>query len=89
MIAKAVEAKVVKAAKVRADTTVVSANVKYPTDSGLLARAVIKIGKLGPADQDSGWGSPAPHFGTGPARPVHGFGPANRRQLLCSVFRSK
>jgi IS5 family transposase len=31
---------------VRADTTVVSANVEYPTDSGLLAHAVTLIGKL-------------------------------------------
>src|SRR5215467_8313819 len=46
LLAKAVEAKVVKTGKVRADTTVVSANVEYPTDSGLLARAVTKIGKL-------------------------------------------
>jgi IS5 family transposase len=28
---------------VRADTTVVSANVDYPTDSGLLAKAVRRI----------------------------------------------
>jgi transposase, IS5 family len=46
LIAKGVGAKLVKTGKVRADTTVVSANVKYPTDSGLLARAVIKIGRL-------------------------------------------
>jgi IS5 family transposase len=46
LLAKAVEAKVVRTGKVRADTTVVSANVEYPTDSGLLARAVTKIGKL-------------------------------------------
>ena len=46
LLAKAVEAKVVKTGKVRADTTVVSANVEYPTDSGLLARAVTKISKL-------------------------------------------
>jgi IS5 family transposase len=36
----------VKTGKVRADTTVVSANVEYPTDSGLLARAVVLAGKL-------------------------------------------
>jgi hypothetical protein len=36
LIAKAVEAKLVKTGIVRADTTVVSGNVKYPTDSGLL-----------------------------------------------------
>src|SRR5919107_1021666 len=44
LLAKAVEARVVKTGKVRADTTVVSANVEYPTDSGLLATAVVKIG---------------------------------------------
>jgi transposase, IS5 family len=44
--AKAVAARVVKTGKVRADTTVVSANVEYPTDSGLLAHAVVKIGRL-------------------------------------------
>jgi IS5 family transposase len=37
---------VVKTGKVRADTTVVPANVKYPTDSGLLASAVVKIGRV-------------------------------------------
>jgi transposase, IS5 family len=46
LLATAVEARVVKTGKVRADTTVVSANVEYPTDSGLLAKAVVKIGKL-------------------------------------------
>jgi IS5 family transposase len=46
LLAKAVEAKVVRTGKVRADTTVVSANVEYPTDSGLLAQAVTKIGSL-------------------------------------------
>ena len=43
LLAKAVEAKLVKTGKVRADTTVVSANVEYPTDAGLLAKAVKKI----------------------------------------------
>jgi IS5 family transposase len=46
LLAKAVEAKLVKTGKVRADTTVVSANVEYPTDSGLLAHAVTRIGRL-------------------------------------------
>jgi hypothetical protein len=46
LLSTAVEARVVKTGKVRADTTVVSANVEYPTDSGLLAKAVVKIGKL-------------------------------------------
>jgi IS5 family transposase len=42
-LAKAVEAKVLKTNRVRADTTVVSANVAYPTDSGLLAKGVTKM----------------------------------------------
>jgi len=44
LLAKAVEAKVARTNKVRADTTVVPANVAYPTDSGLLAKAVRRIG---------------------------------------------
>jgi len=46
LLTRADAAKLVKTGKVRADTTVVSANVKYPTDSGLLARAVTRVGKL-------------------------------------------
>jgi IS5 family transposase len=46
LLAKAAEAKVVKLDKVRADTTVVEANVAYPTDSGLLARGVAKMARL-------------------------------------------
>ena len=38
--AKAAGAKLLRTARLRADTTVVAANVAYPTDSGLLARAV-------------------------------------------------
>ena len=40
LIAKAVGEKVIKTNQVRADTTVVAANVAYPTDSGLLVRAI-------------------------------------------------
>ena len=46
LIAKASERTLVKTGKVRADTTVVPANVEYPTDTGLLAKAVTKIGRL-------------------------------------------
>jgi len=46
LLATAVEARVVKTGKVRADTTVVSANVDYPTDTGLLARAVSRMSRL-------------------------------------------
>lgn len=46
LLAKAHERKLVKTGKVRADTTVVSANVDYPTDTGLLARAVTRMSRL-------------------------------------------
>jgi len=41
--AKAAGDKLLRTARVRADTTVISATVAYPTDSGLLARAVGKL----------------------------------------------
>jgi transposase, IS5 family len=41
--AKAAGARLLRTARVRADTTVISANVAYPTDSGLLAKAVGKL----------------------------------------------
>jgi IS5 family transposase len=40
LLAKATAAKLLRTEKVRADTTVVEADVAYPTDSGLLAKAV-------------------------------------------------
>jgi|tagenome__1003787_1003787.scaffolds.fasta_scaffold20809065_2 IS5 family transposase len=43
LLVKAVEAKVLRTNRLRADTTVVEANVAYPTDSGLLAKGVAKM----------------------------------------------
>src|SRR3954471_5405422 len=43
LLAKAAEHKVVRLDLVRADTTVVEANVAYPTDSGLLAKGVARM----------------------------------------------
>jgi transposase, IS5 family len=43
--AKAAEAKLLRTTRVRADTTVIPANVAYPTDSGLLAKAVGKLAR--------------------------------------------
>lgn len=43
LLAKAAEEKLVRLDRVRADTTVVEANVAYPTDSGLLAKAIITL----------------------------------------------
>jgi IS5 family transposase len=46
LLAKAVEARVLKTNRVRADTTVIEANVAYPSDSSLLAKGVAKIVKV-------------------------------------------
>lgn len=43
LLEKAADHKVLKTDRVRADTTVVAADVGYPTDSGLLARGVIRM----------------------------------------------
>ncbi len=43
LLVKAAGVKVVRTDKVRADTTVVAANVAFPTDSGLLTRAISMI----------------------------------------------
>jgi IS5 family transposase len=45
LLVKATEAKLLRTDKVRADTTVVEADVAYPTDSGLLAKAVGKLAR--------------------------------------------
>jgi IS5 family transposase len=45
LLAKAAQAKLLRTARVRADTTVIGANVAYPTDSGLLAKAVGKLAR--------------------------------------------
>ena len=41
--AKAAGAKLLRTARVRADTTVIAANMVYPADAGLLAKAVGKL----------------------------------------------
>jgi IS5 family transposase len=43
LLATAAQQKVLRTHRVRADTTVVAANVCYPTDAGLLARAIGKL----------------------------------------------
>ena len=54
LLAKAAEAKLLRTNRVRADTTVVPANVAYPTDSGLLAKAVRRIAATGRRIQAAG-----------------------------------
>jgi IS5 family transposase len=46
LLSKAAEAKVLKTNRVRADTTVVEANVAYPVDSSVLAKGVARVAKL-------------------------------------------
>jgi IS5 family transposase len=47
LLAKAAEAKVLRCSRIGVDTTVVASNVSYPTDSGLLAKAVNPIAATG------------------------------------------
>jgi IS5 family transposase len=46
LIAMAAERRLIKMHKLRADTTVVEANVAYSVDSSLLARGIARIAKL-------------------------------------------
>src|SRR4051794_19898808 len=54
LLARATEAKLLRCARLRADTTVVPANVAYPTDSGLLAKSVRRIAATGRRIQAAG-----------------------------------
>jgi IS5 family transposase len=54
LLAKATEAKLLRTTRLRADTTVVPADVAYPTDSGLLAKAVRRIAAAGRRVQAAG-----------------------------------
>jgi IS5 family transposase len=54
LLAKAAEAKVLRTSRLRVDTTVVPADVAYPTDSGLLAKAVRRIAATGRRVQAAG-----------------------------------
>jgi IS5 family transposase len=54
LLARAAGQKLLRTARLRADTTVIPANVAYPTDSGLLARAVRRIAVTGRRIQAAG-----------------------------------
>lgn len=54
LLAKAAEAKLLRSSRLRADTTVVCADVAYPTDSGLLAKAIRRIAGTGRRIQAAG-----------------------------------
>jgi IS5 family transposase len=54
LLARAAGEKLLRTSRLRADTTVLPANVSYPTDSGLLARAVRRIAVTGRRIQAAG-----------------------------------
>jgi IS5 family transposase len=54
LLAKAAEAKLLRTNRIRVDTTVVPSNVAYPTDSGLLAKAIRRIAATGRRVQAAG-----------------------------------
>jgi len=54
LLAKAADAKLLRTNRLRADTTVVPADVAYPTDSGLLAKAIRRIAVTGRRVQATG-----------------------------------
>src|SRR5947209_20145645 len=54
LLAKAAQAKLLRTTRLRADTTVVPADVSYPTDSGLLAKAVRRLAAAGRRVQAAG-----------------------------------
>src|SRR6266545_5192920 len=69
LLAKAATHKVLRTHKVRGDTTVVEAGVCYPTDAGLLAKAVSQLAQTIGRVQAAG-GPPAPRCGTAAGPPA-------------------
>src|ERR671923_2627707 len=81
LLAKAARAKLLRTSRVRADTTVVAADVEYPTDAGLLAKAVRRIAATGRRVQAAG-GATHPRPATAaapPGRPPRRSAPSYRR----------
>ncbi len=77
-MAKAAEAKLLRTNRIRADTTVVPANVGYPTDSGLLAKAI-------GVDGATVWSGSRPPG----ARCVPGCGTGGRRRASARAIAAK
>jgi IS5 family transposase len=67
LLAKATGAKLLRTSRLRADTTVVASNVSYPTDSGLLAKAVGRMAATQKRIEPRA-GRLGPGCGTGPGR---------------------
>jgi transposase, IS5 family len=77
LLTKAAAAKLLRTDKVRADTTVIPAAVAYPTDSGLLAKAIGSMARSVARIKAAG-ARPVLSRGTGGARPGGGPGPLPR-----------
>ena len=82
--AKAAGQKLLRASRLRADTTVVPANVSYPTDSGLLARAIRRIAAAGGSRpragrEGPGCGTAAGRRAGGRTRSRRSCGPGQRK----------
>jgi transposase, IS5 family len=74
LLAKAAQAKLLRTTRLRADTTVVPADVAYPTDSGLLAEAVRRIAAGGRRVQAAGGGlHPFADRGRSAGKRAHGI----------------
>lgn len=84
LLAKAAEAKLLGTNRIRADTTVARANVSYPTDLGLLAKAMRRIAATGKRIQAAG-GAVRTRVGDRSRRPV---GARTRSQRNCARVRS-
>jgi len=84
LLEKANAAHLIKVDKVRADTTVIPANVAYPTDSGLLTKGVAKLTQDGWGNQGSRAGSQNPLSRPHPLGPSAG---SSDRGLVASAQR--
>ena len=82
LVAKAAAAKLLRTDKVRADTTVVEAAVSYPTDSGLLAKAIGSMARTVAADQGRRRREAYPGAGSAPLGGA--TGPLDRRQAAAA-----
>ena len=83
LLVKAAAATLLRTDKVRADTTVIPAAVAYPTDSGLLAKAIGSMARTVARIKAAG-GATRTQSRTGGARP--GAGPARLpRSCGCAV----
>ena len=77
-MAKAVEAKALRTGRLWADTTVVEANVAYPTDSGFWRRVLRKMART--VRRLQALGLRHPHQVRGPGSQRQESGPVDRRE---------